>query len=521
MAASGWIFLVPIFFALLQSWAVHRVGVQLDAASLADERSYIAQARLLQDEPISLLRILEFGVYPVFLSLFDLEFPDWSSTASTDPKLLVVYAAESLILSVASALYLCCAFIFIPGNLIKRIIISVLLGGILLSPLVIVWPNSVLTEAIMPPAILLFACACLADDFRGRWSPILVSLVCCLLVLVRDPMFLFVLPFAVLLLANNLFAKTNWTYPIMIGTVLMLIAIGLGTTKVSLLPVDPLIAIERHLVDRGQSLVNIIQFRILPDAEHRNFFVERGLPISSTVMERSGKPAWGDNDWYAPDSELSERPEFIAYRHWVVTKGAQTYLKFLLTHPGYLVRAFVDSPNVAGEFGGDFDFSVTDLLSIPYSGYGTSLTPYPQWLRGFLLVPFGWLIPSLYLILAAIHYVWQTATRQRASRLDIAAIAAGVAAFATYHADAWDPWRHTVPFIVLIYISLITRTADIAVEIVRRVRLAVALPIQRANNDRHRELTRVIATTFRRSRLGFDSVAAQPHPRQDRQPAPQ
>ena len=257
----------------------------------------------------------------------------------------------------------------------------------------------------------------------------------------------------------------------MIGTLLMLIAIGLGITKVSLLPDDPRIVEKHYLIDRSQSFANIIQFRILPDAEHRNFFVERGLPISSEAMALSGKTAWDKGDWWKPDSELSDRPDFIAYRHWLVAKGFRTYLTFLLTHPGYVLRSIVQSPNVAGEFGGDFRFSITDLLSIPYPGYRGGLAPYPQWLRDFLLAPFGWLIPSLYLIMAAIRYIWQTANRQRASSLvDIAAIAAGGATLATYHVDAWDLWRHTVPFILLIYISLIIRTADIASELVRLVR---------------------------------------------------
>ena len=66
-------------------------------------------------------------------------------------------------------------------------------------------------------------------------------------------------------------------------------------------------------------------------------------------MERSGKPAWVDNDWFEPDSALSDRPEFIAYRNWVATKGTRTYLTFLLAHPWYLLRSIVYNPNVPDE----------------------------------------------------------------------------------------------------------------------------------------------------------------------------
>src|SRR5260370_15249618 len=105
------LFLIPIFFTLMQGWAAQRIGMQLEGGPLYDGRHYIAQARVLQDQPVTLLRILEFGLYPAFLSQFDLEFRDWSSVASADPKLLVVYAAQSLILSVTSALFLFCAFV--------------------------------------------------------------------------------------------------------------------------------------------------------------------------------------------------------------------------------------------------------------------------------------------------------------------------------------------------------------------------------------------------------------------------
>ena len=184
----------------------------------------------MQHEPFTLLRFVEFGLYPLFLSQFDLGVRDWLF-GGNDPKLLAVYYTQSLILCATSAVFLFCAFIFISGHLLKRIVVSVLLGCILLSPLVIVWPINVLTEALALPTILLFACACLADDSGRRWSPILIAIVCCLLVLVRDAMIIFVCIFGALLLANILFVKINWTAPRMIGMVLVLLAIGLGVAK--------------------------------------------------------------------------------------------------------------------------------------------------------------------------------------------------------------------------------------------------------------------------------------------------
>jgi len=450
--------LILTVFVFLQGWAIHRIVMVLVARPLADGKLYLTQALHLQNEPFTILRFLEFGLYPLFLSQFDVGMRDWLSDGN-DPKFLPVYYTQSLILCAASAVFLFCAFIYISGRLFTRIVVSMLLGCILLSPLVIVWPINILTEALALPTILLVACACLADDSGRHWSPIFIAIVCSLLVLVRDAMMIFVCIFGALLLANSLFVKINWTAARMIGMVLVLVAIGLGVAKASLVT-------SGGSKNVSQLLANIIQFRILPDPERRQFFVERGLPISSTVMERSGKPAWVDNDWFHPDSALSDRPELIAYRNWVATKGARTYLTFLLAHPWYLLRSIVYNPSVPDErylrAMPDIQFSITELLSRPYRGYLTALAPYPQWLRDFLLAPFGWFFPVLYFVLVVIRYIYQTTTQQRASSLDVAAIAAGSAVFVNYHVDAWGIWPHTVPFLLLIYITVITGTAEVA-----------------------------------------------------------
>ena len=451
------LFLIPTSFALLQGWTIQRIAMQFVPRPLLDGKLYITQALQLQQEPFTPLRFLEFGLYPLLLSQFDVRVRDWV-VGGNGPNLLAVYYTQSIILCAMSAIFLSCAFILTSGHLLKRTVISALLGGILLSPLVIVWPTTILTEALALPTMLLFACACLSDNSGRSWSPIFIAIVCCLLVLVRDAMLIFVCIFGALFLANTLFVKVNRTGPRMTGMVLVLLAIGLGGSKAWLVESGG----SKNL---SQLLANIVQLRILPHPESRNFFAERGLPISSTVMERSGLPAWDDNDWYEPDSAVSDRPAFIAYRHWIVTKGPKTYLTFLLTHPWYLLRSIVYSPDVPDArymLVQDIQFSITDLFSRPYIGYQTPLAPYPQWLSNFLLAPFGWFIPLLYFTLVTMRYIWQTATQRRASSLDVAAIAAGGAIFVNYQVDAWGIWAHSVPFVLLIYIALIIGTAKVA-----------------------------------------------------------
>ena len=81
-------------------------------------------------------------------------------------------------------------------------------------------------------------------------------------------------------------------------------------------------------------------------------------------------------------------------------------------------------------------------------------------LRTFFLAPFGWFISLIYVVAAIANFVANTARMRPASRIDTAAIAASIALFISYHSDAWDPWRHAIPFLIVIYISLVLRTSD-------------------------------------------------------------
>jgi len=259
-----------------------------------------------------------------------------------------------------------------------------------------------------------------------------------------------------------------------------LLAVGLGYGRASALQQS-----GKYI----QTFVNIIQFRILPDPERRAFFTERGLVLSPTVMERSGKPAWFNNTLFERDDQVS--PDFVIYRNWVVAAGIRTYATFLVTHPGYLLRSLFISPNISSPTacGEDFEFSFADIFSKPVKGYDIETAPFPLWLRNLLLVPVGWVAAMLYLVVAGARYVGQTFMRQRTSALETMAIAAGVAIFVSYHTDACDLWRHTFPFALLIYLSMIVRVVDIGKDLVRFVRARQGRrrgrPVQRDAAEAH------------------------------------
>jgi hypothetical protein len=457
--------LVPVVFALLQFWASRNIIGQAAPGPISDGVRYIAQARdfqfLVVDPGAWSAKIpwflLENGLYPVFLSAFDLsQVQDWS-TASAHPQVLAVAHVQALVLALATAAFLSISFRLIAGHPLKRIAISVLLGGLLLSPSVVMWPLFVFTESLTLSALLLFVFGCMAYDANRRYSLVLIGLSCCVLILIRNPMAFFVWIFAGLLGVNLLIARATWSRHLAAGLVILLLAIGLGGARASALSSSGLYI---------QSLVNIIQMRILPDPERRTFFAAHGMPTTPAVMERSGKPAWFNNSLFMPDGDLD--PDFVAYRNWVVANGNRTYLAFLLTHPAYVLRSLVSSPNPeAVNYDPDFHFTLTDLFSTPMRGNEVEWAPYPRWLNNFFQAPFGWMLPVLFLVCVSVRYLIRLGTRRLASAMEIAALAAAAGIFVGYHTDAWDLWRHSIPLVLLIYFSMVVRTAEIAKELFR------------------------------------------------------
>jgi hypothetical protein len=451
------LFLIPILFSLLQCWAAFRVILQVPAGSIADGIGYVTQSRLFVQPPVLPLRqyasyVVEYGLYPLFLRLFDFSdvHANWSS-ASTHPQILPVYAAQALVLAFSTALFLSLAYQLIPGRPLKRAVLAALVGALLLSPFVVVWPSHVLTETVTIAALLLFVLACLAYDAERPFAIILIGLAALLLVALRDPMIFFVWIFALLLAVNVVPAwARSRRLAAVAGLLVLVLAAGLGYARASVLG-------GKYL----QTFVNIIQFRILPDPQMQLYFGRRGLPLTPQVLNRAGRTAWVDNSLFEPDSRAD--PEIVAYRDWIAREGIKRYAVFLLTHPGYVARSLVANPNLGDEgCGADYHFSLIDLFSVPMNGYRLDATPYPPWLRTLLLVPLGWFIPLLYLAVVAVRYVRQTLRRERASAMEVVALASGASIFVSYHTDACDLWRHAVPFIMLIYLSLIVRVPEIA-----------------------------------------------------------
>src|SRR5712691_8501489 len=102
------LFLIPALFSLLQCWAAHRVILRIPPYMPTDGILYVGQSwTFLHRWPHEWARyLLKFGLYPAFLSRF--EIPNFQDLlkASVDPVVVSVYSAQALLLAAATAVFL-------------------------------------------------------------------------------------------------------------------------------------------------------------------------------------------------------------------------------------------------------------------------------------------------------------------------------------------------------------------------------------------------------------------------------
>lgn len=84
---------------------------------------------------------------------------------------------------------------------------------------------------------------------------------------------------------------------------------------------------------------NLFQ-RILPFEDRVQFYVDHGLPVTPELMAM--KYLWASsNDWQAAFD-----PKLAAQREWNYLHGRQTYMKFLITHPTYMLTSAYENRGV-------------------------------------------------------------------------------------------------------------------------------------------------------------------------------
>jgi hypothetical protein len=74
-------------------------------------------------------------------------------------------------------------------------------------------------------------------------------------------------------------------------------------------------------------LLNVIGKRVLPSPQRTAFYQQRGMPVTSRLMDMSGEFASG-KDW-----AFYTAPELDGFRAWLMRDGKRVFAKDLLSHP--------------------------------------------------------------------------------------------------------------------------------------------------------------------------------------------
>lgn len=92
---------------------------------------------------------------------------------------------------------------------------------------------------------------------------------------------------------------------------------------------------------------NVVAHRILPDAQAREFFASRGMPITPSLLRLNGQ--WGSSQ----DGAMLRDPALAGFRAWSRAHGRATYTAMLASHPAAALgrpwndRASIIAPDVS------------------------------------------------------------------------------------------------------------------------------------------------------------------------------
>ena len=358
-------------------------------------------------------------------------------------------------------------------TLMAAIVSCVLLVLVTSSQNYIFWGGFALTESYtLSCCLILASLSLLADKSAWVWPPILIVL--STMVLVRDVNLYLSIAFlglvglsntrALLSLSSSTFRPQSWVRqnrPMAwfrfgaIVTTAVLLFLALGITWHS----------QRANYRYLTNLQNVIQMRMMPDAGARAYLADHGLTIGPLLATRAHKPAW-------EDQANNGAPEMQAYGEWMRKHGLTAYEQFLLAHPTFLLASLLeDRPEITpGSTSLLDDMGLPSLLNLHSwqgfypigSSFGGSL--HPSWANWISSIPITW--PGFLIMLAFASYWavmgWRSGEADALACLGISTLPTLIV---SNLADAWDVWRHGLPFIFLAQmcaVAFIGRLVDFA-----------------------------------------------------------
>jgi len=233
------------------------------------------------------------------------------------------------------------------------------------------------------------------------------------------------------------FTRDNLPYALLFCTGLLLLLLKkyhcsfytqyarlLKTLLLSVILIFSLQTLSAHLGKRHEfCLINVLLQRIFVNDDYTQWFIDRGMPVDSTILQWRGK--WASSD----DFSLYKDRQYVPFMHWVSVKGQFTYGLFLLTHPRYTLQPLLQ--DLAPMFSYNLDLY-------------THKPPPLAFIRFMhMLLPFSSLLTALCTAFLAV-LVFARAARTEGLVLAVLTVTVFFNAFFIYHADAMEVPRHSI-----------------------------------------------------------------------------
>ena len=185
---------------------------------------------------------------------------------------------------------------------------------------------------------------------------------------------------------------------------------------------------------------NSVAQRILPIPKYVAYFSDRGMPVSPALMERTGKWASSDDWAFYGDPRLWE------FRDWTANRGKMTYIKFLMSHPIYLITA------PALDFQNNFLVEVGYVVNLHFK---SAIVPLPPRLSAIVLylLLFSYGVTAL---LAFILYWRRSLHESPYLAVPLVMVLLSVPhAWLAYHGDAMEVVRHSLATVVQFLLGVV------------------------------------------------------------------
>ena len=177
---------------------------------------------------------------------------------------------------------------------------------------------------------------------------------------------------------------------------------------------------------------NVIAQRILPDTSLQAEFSRRGMPVSESLKLRAN--TWASSDGFA----FFNDPELASFRDWSTSRGSAVYRSFLLANPGFSIGRLMENRR-------------TILHEIPAGLAGYYPDGYPGISEQVFKIEARLLWWALPFVLALMIALWQRRNgvlpddKWRLASVLATFLPVPVLMFVSYHGDAMEVSRHSVP----------------------------------------------------------------------------